>query len=277
VRTWYALTHPLRRRLVVLTCAFQMLEFDKAFRSKGDTRVEEMWTVISAVGLWLNENEHIGALIENEDGETTCELIGLIGCALLTALAGLEAAAELKPDSRFLDLTLVIAYYLELSHDLPAYGIEGDYVAWRREAVHYFRKAGLDPKKALSTTKLRIEQLGKVDGEAAPGNSAENPVTILDDSQTDKENTDPETSPEKLVSPPPSAKRKRGTGNTVSERHWTGKFQEYKEGRAPVMGGHKYDITKMSRVDRAAAAFDGKDPLAGVSDKDLKDGLLGFA
>jgi hypothetical protein len=31
----------------------------------------------------------------------------------------------LKPDSRFLDLALVMGYYLELSHDLPAYGIEG--------------------------------------------------------------------------------------------------------------------------------------------------------
>jgi hypothetical protein len=273
-----------------------MIEFDKAFRSKSDKRIEEMWTVVSAVGLWLNEDANIGALINNEDGNTTCELIGLIGCSLLTALAVIEAAGELKPDSRFLDLTLVIAYYLELSHDLPAYGIEGKCVAWRKEAVKYIRKGNLSLERGLSTTKLRIEKLERVDdydqgpceenisstNNSVAGNSAENPVTIPDDSQADKENADPEATAEKPVSPPPSAKRKRGLGNLELKHkkdhwHWADKFKKYKQKRAPVMGGEKYDITKMSRADRAAAAFDGKDPLADVSAKDLKNNLLDFA
>lgn len=42
------------------------------------------------------------------------------------------------------------------------------------------------------------------------------------------------------------------------------------------IGGTKYDITKMSRKERAAHAFDKKDPLADVSDKDLKEGNLDF-
>jgi hypothetical protein len=274
-----------------------MIEFDKAFRSKGDKRIEEMWTVVSAVGLWLNEDENIGALIGNEDGDTTCELIGLIGCALLAAIAVVEAAGELRPDSRLMDLTLVISYYLELSHDLPAYGIEGECVAWRREAVKYFKKGNLDPERGLAATKLRIEKLDNVDehdegsltenvgtiNEAVTGSSAQNPVTIPDDSQTDKENANPEATGDKAISPPPSAKRKRGPGNSESKKdakdpwRWAEKLKTYEQGRAPVMGGQKYDITKMSRADRAAAAFDGKDPLAAVSAKDLKDNLLDFA
>jgi hypothetical protein len=273
-----------------------MIEFDKAFRSKGDKRIEEMWIVISAVGLWLNGDENIGALINNEDGDTTCELIGLMGCALLAALAIIDTAGELRPDSRFLDLTLVIAYYLELSHDLPAYGIEGECVAWRREAVKYFKKGKLDPERGLAATKLRIEKLEQVDvydegsyeenigtiNKAVAGNSAENPVTI-DDSQANKENANPKATGEKPISPPPSAKRKRGLGNTEWKKDakdawkWADKFKKYKQGRAPVMGGQKYDITKMSRADRAAAAFDGKDPLVDDSAKDLKDNALFLA
>ena len=97
----------------------KLIEFDESFRANDD-RIEKMWSVVSAVGLWMNSDENIDALTNNEDGETTCELFGVLGCALLTVLATIEAAGELKPDSRFLDLTLGISYYLELSHDLPA-------------------------------------------------------------------------------------------------------------------------------------------------------------
>ncbi|KAI4702448.1 hypothetical protein J4E81_002811 [Alternaria sp. BMP 2799] len=293
-----------------------MVEFNQGVHAKKD-RIEKMWSVISAVGLWLNENEHITALINNEDGDTTCEIIGLMGCALLTVLAAIEAAGELKPDSRFLDLAIVIAYYLELSHDLPAFGIEGQCVSWRKEAVNYFKKGILDPEKGIFATKLRLDKLAKVgdvdddfahtNGEVekimtgttfsekleakkaakdATGSSAENPVTILEDDDADKENTDPKATGEKHVSPPPTGngKRKRGldnVGNTGNAKeadkdpwHWNDSFNAYKDKRHPKMGGEHYDITKMSRSDRAAASFTGKDPLADVPVKDLQANLL---
>ena len=283
-----------------------MVEFNQGFHAKKD-RIERMWSVISAVGLWLNENEHITALINNEDGDTTCEMIGLMGCALLTVLAAIEAAGELKPDSRFLDLAIVIAYYLELSHDLPAFGIEGQCVSWRKEAVNYFKKGSLDPEKGIFATKLRLDKLAKVgdvdddfahtNGEvekimtgttslekieaetaakASAGSSAENPVTILEDDDADKENANP-----KAVG---NGKRKRGLDNVENTRnakggdkdplHWNDKFNAYKDKRHPKMGGEHYDITKMSRADRAAASFTGKDPLADVPVKDLQANLL---
>jgi hypothetical protein len=45
------------RRSVFLneyTNSCQMVDFDKAFQLKDDNRLEEMWAIISAVGLWAN-------------------------------------------------------------------------------------------------------------------------------------------------------------------------------------------------------------------------------
>lgn len=294
-----------------------MVEFNEGFYAKKD-RVEKMWSVISAVGLWLNEEERVDALINNEDGETTCDVIGLMGCALLTVLAAIEAAGELKPDSRFLDLTIVISYYLELSHDLPAYGIDGESVSWRKEAVSYFKKGQLDPEKGSFATKLRLDKLSKVGdveddfaytngdiekimpgstelerieaervAKDPAGSSAENPVTIPEDDDTDKENANPEASVEKKISSAPATttkgKRKRGLDNVENAGsaeedpwHWDDKFQAYKTSKGK-MGGEHYDITKMSRADRAAASFTGKDPLADIPVKDLKENLLDLA
>jgi hypothetical protein len=32
----------------------QMLDFDKAFNKKSTTRLDEMWSILSAIGLWAN-------------------------------------------------------------------------------------------------------------------------------------------------------------------------------------------------------------------------------
>lgn len=54
--------------------------------------------------------------------------------------------------------------------------------------------------------------------------------------------------------------------------------QSYSTGtrRTRTIRGYKYDITRMLRAERASYAFDEKDPLADVSDKDLKEGNLDF-
>ncbi|KAI4949017.1 hypothetical protein J4E91_005479 [Alternaria rosae] len=294
-----------------------MVEFNQGFHAKKD-RLEKMWSVISALGLWLNEEERVDALVHNEDGDTTCDVIGLMGCALLTILAAVEAAGELKPDSRFLDLTIAISYYLELSHDLPAYGIDGESVLWRKEAVNYFKEGKLDPEKGTFATKLRLDELSKVGdveddfahtigniekiitgttelerieaervAKDPAGISAENPVTIPEDDDTDKENTNPKATGEKNVSSAPATtakgKRKRGPDNIENAGsgekdpwHWDEKFKAYKASKGK-MGGEHYDITKMSSADRAAASFTGKDPLADIPVEDLKENLLDFA
>lgn len=32
----------------------QMVDFDKAFKKKSATRLDEMWSILSAIGLWAN-------------------------------------------------------------------------------------------------------------------------------------------------------------------------------------------------------------------------------
>jgi hypothetical protein len=286
--------------------SLKMIEFDKAYHSEGPKRLEEMWVVISALGFWLNEDKRMGILMRN-DAEEVDMIVGLIGCALLTVLAAIEQAGELKPDSRFLDLTLVISYYLEVSYDLPAYGFEGDRIAWRKHAVNYFKKGNLDPAKGLCTTKSRIEKLEKVGNygqekdetdeteeesdtgatkQIAATGSAENPVTILEGEDATKENVDPQTTDK--TSESPNDKNKKGSGGVKSSKgkddkqegdpwKWTKTFKAYKKKHHPKMGGQHYDITKMSRAERAKAAFDGKDPFAHIPAKDLKENLLDLA
>jgi hypothetical protein len=198
----------------------------------------------------------------NEDGETTCELIGLVGWALLTALSAIDRAGQLNRTSRFLDLALVIGYYFRMSHDLPEYGIEGECVSWRREAVKLFEKGNLDPKKGLADTTPLLKKLA-----TAPD------IEMLEDIDSNKENTDPHGASEVQVKGHKQEDRK------VSEHdlwEWDAKYKAYKHMRRPKMGGTHYDITKMTRADRAAATIQGKDPLADVPVKDLKDDLIDF-
>lgn len=55
---------------------------------------------------------------------------------------------------------------------------------------------------------------------------------------------------------------------TLQKQHGTSATQR----GAPKIGGHKYDITKWSRAERAKAAFDKKDPLPDDIVQGLKRG-----
>lgn len=242
-----------------------MLEFNKVYRSKGPNRLEDMWVIVSAVGLWFNMEDHLQSLMMSDDGESVDQLICVTGSALLTVLAAIEKAGELKPDSRFLDLALVIGYYLECCWDLPAYGFEGASAKWRRHVVNYFKKANLDPAKALAATKQRIEKIEKGDESWY---------------ESDEEESTEDTEKKKASSKSATGKRKRGSASASEGANkddmwgWKKLFQKYKKGHDPKMGGNHYDITKMSRAERKAAAFDGKDPLAGVPEKELKEDMI---
>lgn len=197
-----------------------------------------MWATISALGLWVNEGE-MGSFINNEDGKKVQALAGLMGFALVRALAALDHADELKADSRFSDLPSVITSYLEWSSDHPGYGIDGEAVEWRPHAAAYFKKAKFEFSKGIAGTEKLIEEAEPSDGTELP-------------KKTDKD-------PWK----------------------WAKRLKDYKSHygvtAAKKIGGTRYDITKMTRKERASHAFDGKDPLADVSEKDLKEGNLDFA
>jgi hypothetical protein len=63
---------------------------------------------------------------------------------------------------------------------------------------------------------------------------------------------------------------------------WKKKLQLYKDfhavpvGRGHKIGGFHYDVTRMTRAERAQHSYDDEDPLKNVSDKDLREGNLCF-
>ncbi len=164
-----------------------------------------------------------------EHGEKTMDLAELVGSALLTTLASLDKAGELKADSTFMDLTLVMTEYLEWSRDIEDYDVE-----WPEYLAAYFKKAKLDASRGVGGIAKLIYELE-------------------DDNCEVKD---------------PSGKDLWG---------WKKALTKYKKSHGAKIGGTRYDITKMSRKERADASFDGIDPLKGVSLKDLKEGNLDFA
>jgi hypothetical protein len=174
----------------------------------------------------------------NEDGEKTEAIICLIGQALIRGLAALDSADQLKPDTDFLDIPTVIMSLLQSSHGLEDYGIEGS-DRWRPHAATYFKKGRLRPEMSTSNTPVILEA-------SKSGSEAKLPKK--------------------------DAKDLWGVDKTLEaykKKHGTGKG-------GGQIGRYKYDITRMSRKERASHAFDTKDPLVDASDKDLKGGNLDF-
>jgi hypothetical protein len=148
-----------------------------------------------------------------------------------------------------LDLALVIGYYLELSHDLPAYGIEGPCVCWRREAVLLFMKAKLDPAKALFDTDKRLKEL----------ETASVIESVNSDDETDDET---ETENAKLLH--------HQHGVETDPWAWEATMGAYKKSYGDMIRLQQYDITKFTRAQRAEANYSKKIPLSEVSVKDSR-------
>jgi hypothetical protein len=164
----------------------------------------------------------------------------MVGHALLRALAALDFAGHLKPDTEFLDVPIVITSLLEFTSGFPEYGLENTAISWRRHAAAYFKKGGFANEKGISNTEKILE--------SAPGGSEAD--------LAERSDRDPWGWKEMLR----DYKQSHGTGT----------------GRTRTIGGYKYDITRMSRAKRASYAYDKRDPLADVSDQDLREGNLDF-
>jgi len=217
----------------------QIAEFDRALKRTGEDGLKHTWAVVSTMSLWLNEVDQ-GPLIGNEDGQHTETVLGMVGLAVLRALAALDFAGHLKPDTDFLDVPIVITSLLEFTSDFPDYGLKNTAISWRPHAAAYFKKGRFANERGVFNTEKILE--------SAPGGS---------EAQL--------------------AKR--------SDRDpwgWNARLRNYKQsygtrtGKTRTIGGYKYDITRMSRAKRASYAYDKRDPLADVSDQDLREGNLDF-
>ncbi|KAF1997778.1 hypothetical protein P154DRAFT_440413, partial [Amniculicola lignicola CBS 123094] len=218
-----------------------VVAFDKEYKKKtrDETTLFQMWAVVSAIGLAIQDENGIGAYVLIDDGERTFALTGLIGSAFLTALHAIEEAGELKKDSKFLDLPLVMGYFLEYGYNLPDFSIDGDGAAWPRHAIAYYTKSKASPSQGIFSTPQRLKDLA--------------------------ERYEDEEDEDEYIN-------KRSKKDPWA---WTARLKDYKNQHGgQKLGGKHHDITKMSKRERAAHAFDGKDPLAGVPAQVLKDGLL---
>jgi hypothetical protein len=229
-------------------------EFQTALNKKSST-VEGIWVIVSGLCLWLVETE-LGPLMGElcsavtvslancvkgaDDGDRVGQLIDLVGHVLLRGLTAIDRAGELKPDGKFLDVPIVITSMLEWSKNFPDYGFEGKIIDWRAHAAAYFRKGKYDASQGITTAQQLVEEVEGVDEGKIPAATNEDPWG------------------------------------------WKQTFQLYKSlhavpcGRVHKIGGFHYDITRMTRAQRAQHAFDDEDPLKDVSDKDLREGNLCF-
>lgn len=79
-----------------------------------------------------------------DDSSRVSAMVELVGSAFLSVLDVIDHAKELKPDSAYRDLGLVMSLYLKWSQDLPV-DSDGD-ENWREKVVAYANKGGIDLK-----------------------------------------------------------------------------------------------------------------------------------
>lgn len=163
---------------------------------------------------------------------------------LLTMLNELDRAGQLQAGSRLKDLPLVMAWYLEWSKDLEDMGFDHGELAFRARVVAYAKKAGIDlaASSGLSGAGALVAALEAEEAEEEGG------------------------------AIPPLA------GPARADRWgWKPSFAALERRAAPVFGARQYDITQWPRAERARHAFNKRDPLAGIPEKEIKAGNIGFA
>lgn len=117
-----------------------------------------------------------------DDGDRMCAVARLVGISFLTTLNELDKAGLLKADSEVKDLGLVISLYLYWGEQIDEFdggdeedGDSGD-VDWKREAVAYAKRAGVDLVAAgCYGTDERIQSREEEGGEISPLEGAAKP------------------------------------------------------------------------------------------------------
>jgi len=202
--------------------------------------IDNMWAIMATLGHWLQDTGTLMRWQSVDDGERVHKLMALIGCGFLTMLDCVDRFGSLGRDSEFKDLGLVMSLYLRFSDGLEDYSIDEESMAWRKYVIGYAKKARIDLVTGGCHEVRKILE--------------------------DEENQD--------IAPLKDGSSRGGRWK------WPKNYKEYKSNYEtqqswrgpPKIGGDMFDITKMTRQERAEAAFDKKDPLAHISDADLRKG-----
>jgi hypothetical protein len=78
-----------------------------------------------------------------DDGDMTMALLPLVGFAFITTLDAVDAAGQLKPDSKSLDLALIMSFFLQWVPEDGASDGEDVPVSWRETIVGYVKKGNI--------------------------------------------------------------------------------------------------------------------------------------
>lgn len=228
------------------------MDFHKEYSKKKDERsLEKLWIIISTLAHWVSNGEVEGPRGGIDDGVRVVGVAELVGRAFISMLHLLDLAGQLKADSDFRDLSLVMSLYLSWSREQMALSeivgdLDDDYDGdqWDERVVLYAKKGGLDlVANGCCGTESRL-------------NAVNEEFEANERSKTLK----------------PS--------KTADRWKWSKTFKDFKSehgiftSRCVPPGAPDWDIMKWPRELRARFNFDGVDPLAKFSDAELKSGNL---
>lgn len=93
-----------------------MAEFNKVLNSKNG-KTEELWTILESMPIWLLDEPNVPWHMI-DDGERSWLTYNLLGFMFLTGLNRIDQEGELKPDSKYKDLSLVMSLWARVADDL---------------------------------------------------------------------------------------------------------------------------------------------------------------
>jgi hypothetical protein len=93
-----------------------LAEFSKIYNSK-DGKTEELWTIVESMIWWMVEEPHAPWHMI-DDGERSMLTHSLLGYMLLAVLNRIDQEGDFKPDSKYKDLSRVMALWAKAAEDL---------------------------------------------------------------------------------------------------------------------------------------------------------------
>ncbi|KAK6003277.1 hypothetical protein QM012_001122 [Aureobasidium pullulans] len=225
-----------------------MAEFNKVLNSKNG-KTEELWTILESMVCWILEESNVPWHMI-DDGQRSWFTYSLLGFMLLAGLNRIDQEGELKPDSKYKDLSLVMSLWARVADDLGGDTDDplddgkggdsslGDYAGfsllWFRYLLALAKEASIPVKGVTDADDKVDEWYSQIEG--------------------------------KVKLPPKKADR----------FGWKTKFSKYTKtyARGGKIGGEQFMITKWTRLERAKYAFEKKDPLTDEQIKALKNGMV---
>ncbi|THX09757.1 hypothetical protein D6D13_05904 [Aureobasidium pullulans] len=222
-----------------------LLEFSK-INNKRDGKMEELWSIMEGMTLWINKDnaDDIAFTWANlEDGARWNKTTITMGYAFLAVLNRIDREGEFKADSRYKNLSLMLALWYKFAWNYDAnitdefdedtdYGEEKEGDDHLTKYQHVFN---------LTWPRYLLAMAQQYDVPIAG-------VTEIEESvKKDLESIKGLKLPKK-------------------------KLANLKFYYGSIMGGHHYDVTRMTKAAGIESSYDGKDPLSAEDIDALKKG-----